>query len=93
MSKTLLNNPRVVWVDDDRWDGGGWFVTLANGWAFDDAIPPGSPEVGEGNACHCHSFANVREALERIRRASPCMCRRCLGEPLKRDPPTTAPTS
>lgn len=85
MSKTLLRNPRVLWVDDDRSVGGGWFVTLANGWAFDDAVPPGSPWVGKGNACHCHSYDTVAEALDAIRSASPCACERCLGERLQRD--------
>lgn len=85
MSKTLLKHPRVVWVDDDRHHGGGWFVTLANGWAFDDPADTLEEDPHGNSACHCHSFRTVAEALERIRTASPCKCGRCLGPTLQPD--------
>ena len=84
MSKTLLRNPRVVWADDDRPHGGGWFVTLTNGWAFDGAVPAGRFR-DDCTACHCRAFDTVKEALEAIRRADPCHCQRCLSSRLNRD--------
>lgn len=86
MSKTLLRNPRVVWVDDDRPHGGGWFVTLTNGWAFEDAVPAGRFDDGlHHNSTHCRAFDTVREALDGISGAYPCHCQRCLGPKLNRD--------
>lgn len=76
--KGLDASPRVKLYDEAFMDDGRFVVTLADGFAFDDAAEHVGDDPEGKLACHVRSFGTQAEALDAIKAAKPCRCGRCL---------------
>jgi hypothetical protein len=82
-SATLDKNPRILSYDchgTDESDRGvpRRIVTLAHGWAFQDAAVNEGDDPEVRMALHHKSFGSVSDAERAVQQANPCKCGRCL---------------
>lgn len=77
--KTLENHPRVLCYDNEGTDDGYFMLTLVRGFAFDDAAKTTADDPEAKMALHSKTFPSVKEAVQQLKWAAPCLCGRCMG--------------